>query len=71
MRKSEASKIVGWQMPPGGIDWPTQLDVNNAIANKDGVSILRWHRFLPSPQHLWQRQVLASIAQGFSVFEEG
>jgi hypothetical protein len=68
MTRTEASKKVGWKSP-GRLQYPSVEGVEAAIREKDGVSILRWHRFLSSPRDNYERQVLAKIAEGFKVFD--
>lgn len=58
---SEASKIVGWDEQK--TDYPKMAQLDDAIEFDDLVSLIRWNRFLPSPQNPTQALMIEKIVQ--------
>lgn len=57
------SKTVGHE--PRTIPWPSPVEVEDAIDREDGVQLLTWTRFLPSPETGWHRDILARIHETY------
>ncbi len=70
MNRTTASKLVGWDPPAGGIEYPSISEVEAATQARDHVSLLRWNRFLKSPACSYQGLVLQKVMAGLKLVEE-
>lgn len=61
MKMCEASKIVGWENQ--SVPYPTLSQVKKAFRDNDKVSLIKWVRFLPSPQNKRQIAVINYVSR--------
>lgn len=49
--------------------YPTIKEVNQAILDKDAVQIIRWNRYLRSPETEDERKTIERIVKGMNILQ--